>query len=84
MIENNVLKEIYRVWKTAYDSSTDVTEKQAAGDILAIIQELIEYKIELAAIKNPVWNKKFARRAVLTAIGIPEKWLNFHDEKESH
>jgi hypothetical protein len=84
MMENNVLREIHRVWKTAYDSSTDVTEKQAAGDVLAIIQELIEHKIELAAIKNPMWNKKFARRAVLTTIGIPEKWLNFHDEKESH
>ena len=67
------IREIWRVWKTSYDSSTDLTERCVASDILELIRDLVEEKVVVACLRDPTTNPDVVLKSILGEIGIRRK-----------
>ena len=72
-MDNAKLREIWRVWHRAHDTTKNLEERLVAGDILEIIRELITEKVTNACLKDPTLDADDALREVLGELGIPKR-----------
>jgi len=72
-MENEKLASIWSVWWQTYDTTSDLTERLIARDVLDVIRALVEEKVVLACVQDSVLNPDAVVRDVLKEIGIKYK-----------
>jgi hypothetical protein len=77
-MENDRLREVWRVWAAQYASIKDLTERLVAGDILELIGEVVTLKIENECLKNVTLDPDMVMKNLLKEIGIARR--NFKEQ----
>ena len=64
---------MWKIWYAAWWTTKDATEKLASSDVLDLIRALVEEKVVVACLKDPLLNPDAALSDVLEEFGIREK-----------
>lgn len=82
-MEDRKLREIWNIWSASYNTSTDLTERLIASDILDLIRELVSEKVVNACFKDATLNPDTVLKGILGQIGIKKKeWTGGRKDNE--
>lgn len=75
-MEPDKIKELWNIWKTSYLTSTDLTERLVASDVLDLICEIVVGRANLICHLDPLTKPERAVDEVIAHIGINKKSWN--------
>jgi hypothetical protein len=72
-MENDRLREVWRVWTAQYSSTRDITERLVAADILDLIREVVTNRVVIECLKDPLKNPEQVLTDLLNEIRISKR-----------